>query len=236
MSFQSHTKQKPLLKHFNIALVGIGHRGYNTYFVSMASSRFASIIAVCDTSENALAAFRVKHPEIPAYTSLVKLLENHTPDFAIVSVPHKYHVECVSQLSAAGIPVLKEKPVVNSFEEFEMLMKLPVKIGVTFQKRFEPRFMQFQKLLQSIGKITSIRANLMMNIKDLDSTWRAEDNVGVTVSLLFHLFWTQLSVSNICLGGPRLSCTRPYCLALWRAIDCHSTENTWCTSFSAIWR
>jgi predicted dehydrogenase len=168
-------------RHYEIALIGVGHRGYKTHFLNTVGSRSESIIAVCDANDATLAAFSAKHPDIPAYRSLVDLLRYHRPDFVIVCTPHKFHVDCILLLSKAGIPVLKEKPAANSLEEFGQLTSLPIKIGVTFQKRFEPRFVQFEKLLSEVGKIASFRATLMVNIKDLESTWRAADNVGVTV-------------------------------------------------------
>jgi predicted dehydrogenase len=188
MTSKPHIIGKASLKHFRIILVGVGHRGYNTYFMNVVSSRFVSIVAVCDASDDIISKFHAKHPQVPAYTSLVVLLENHTPDFAIMCIPQKYHLQCVLQLSAAGIPILKEKPVANSLEEFGVLKQLPVKIGVTFQKYFEPRFVQFQKLLSLVGKIMSFRATLTMDIKDLETTQEAEDNDGVTVSLVIIVF------------------------------------------------
>jgi predicted dehydrogenase len=94
-------------------------------------------------------------------------------------------MDCVTTLSRASIPVLKEKPAASSPSAFRQMANLPIKIGVAFQKRFEPRFVQFKKLLPLVGDIASFRAVLAMNIENLDSTWRASDGVGVTVRALF---------------------------------------------------
>ena len=169
-------------RHYNIGLVGLGRRGYKTHFLTVEGSRSESITAVCDPNEKTLAAFQAKHPDVPAYRRLEDLLSHHKPDFCVVSVPHKYHVACASILAEAGVPILKEKPIADSADEFLRLSSLPVKIGVTFQKRFEPCFVQFKKLLPLIGNVASFRATLTKSIQDLESTWRA-DGVGVTVSV-----------------------------------------------------
>lgn len=184
----SKSSNKPVRgdeRQYKIALVGIGHRGYKTHFLSSLGSRSESIVAVCDVDKTTLSAFSAKHPDVPAYSSLVDLLRKHRLDFAIVCVPHKFHMGCISLLSKAGIPVLKEKPAASSPEEFRQLASMAVRIGVTFQKRFEPRFIQFEKLLPLVGDIASFRATLAVNIENLESSWRASDGVGVTVSSIF---------------------------------------------------
>ncbi|KAL8727194.1 MAG: hypothetical protein Q9166_006231 [cf. Caloplaca sp. 2 TL-2023] len=181
-------------RHYKVALVGLGHRGYKTHFLNTVGSRSETIVAACDTDAATTSSFSAKHPNVPVYSSLQELLCEHTPDFAIVCVPHKFHLRCVELLSNAGVPVLKEKPAAESLSQFGQLLNMPVKIGVTFQKRFEPRFIQFEKLLPLVGDIASFRAVLTMNIKDLDSTWRANSGVGVTEDLGCHLLDIILSL------------------------------------------
>lgn len=167
---------------YNIALLGLGHRGYQTHFLNTLGSRSENIIAACEPNPATREGFTAKHPNIPIYSSVQELLVEHKPSFAIVCVPHEFHLSCVEQLSQAGIPVLKEKPIAESQSQFQRLEHLPVKVGVTFQKRFEPRYIQFEKLLPLVGVVASFRSVLAMNLKDLDKTWRATSGVGVTVS------------------------------------------------------
>lgn len=101
--------------------------------------------------------------------------------------------------------ILKEKPVADSFEEFEELCNLPVKIGITFQKRFEPRYRSIESLLPQIGQVASFRATLAASIYDLDATWRAEHDVGTTVSCGPSSFSDLSADANICAGRSWLS-------------------------------
>lgn len=164
-----------------IALVGLGYRGYRTHFLGLLGNPSISIIAVCDTNHAALESFSAKHPGIPTYQSLSQLLQSHTPDFAVLSVPHGAHVECVTTLAASSIPILKEKPVAESMIEYDWMRSLSVKVGVTFQKRFEPHFLHFKSLLALVGDAAAVEANLGLNIGNLEETWRAGSGVGATV-------------------------------------------------------
>ncbi|KAI4201809.1 MAG: hypothetical protein LQ350_003009 [Teloschistes chrysophthalmus] len=174
-------------RHYNVALVGLGHRGYKTHFQNILGSRSETIVAACDMNATTRSSFSSKHPDVPVFASLQELLAECRPDFAIVCVPHQFHLQCVELLSSVGIPVLKEKPAADSQSQFDQLLHMPVKIGVAFQKRFEPRYVQLEKLLPLVGDVASFRAVLAMNIKDLDATWRANTGVGVTEDLGCHL-------------------------------------------------
>lgn len=171
----------PTSRAYKIALVGLGYRGYGTHFLSLLGHPSISIIAVCDTNRAALESFSANHPDIPTHQSLSQLLQRHTPDFAILSVPHGAHAECITTLAAKAIPILKEKPVAESMIEYDWMRNLPVGIGVTFQKRFEPHFLHFKSLLARVGEATAVEANLGLNITNLEETWRAGSGVGVTV-------------------------------------------------------
>ncbi|PVH92288.1 PLP-dependent transferase [Periconia macrospinosa] len=172
--------------YYRVAIIGIGHRGYKTHFLSIYGSPSECVIAVCDADEKRLSEFSLKHPDVPAFARVEELLANHTPDFALVCLPHHAYGHCLSLLSKAGVHILKEKPAANNVEEWKQLSKLPVKIGVTFQKRFEPRYQQLLSLLPMLGRIVSVRAVLARNIQNLDSSWRAS-GVGVTEDLGVHM-------------------------------------------------
>lgn len=192
---------------YSIALIGLGHRGYGSHFQSLFESPSDSIVAVCDTNPHVLQAFTHKHPSVPAYLSLSQLLQTHNPDFAIVSIPHRHHLRCVMTLAEHGIAVLKEKPVAESLEDFDLMTKIPVKIGITFQKRFEPQFADLRKLLGQVGDVVRVEARLTLNIANLEETWRAWAGVGTTVQKL-HSFIFHLKIDPILIietGGSRVS-------------------------------
>ncbi|KAL2808788.1 NADP-dependent oxidoreductase domain-containing protein [Aspergillus granulosus] len=172
---------------YSIALVGLGHRGYGRHFLSLHGSSSHSIVAACDISPQRISAFSKQHPDIPAYTSLPRLLRSHRPEFALVCVPHESHTDCTAALLQSGIPVLKEKPVAETLRDFSRLQTPFVKIGVAFQKRYEPQFVQLRQRLPEIGEVRSVKATLSFNITDLEATWRASSGVGVTEDAGCHM-------------------------------------------------
>lgn len=172
-------------RHYNIIVVGLGHRGYKTFFKSLIDSPSISITAACDVDPVKRQVVTEKHPKIPVYSSLEKLLQTHKPDFAIVSVPHRFHADCTLTLAQAGIPILKEKPASNSLAEYQQLVSFPVRMGVTLQKRFEPRFVHFRNFLPLVGEVVSVRATIAVNcMQPDDADWRVEDEVGVAVRFI----------------------------------------------------
>ncbi|KAI1844232.1 hypothetical protein JX266_009523 [Neoarthrinium moseri] len=174
----------------NVAIIGIGHRGYNTHFLTLLENpRLWCVKAVCDVNPATRTVFASNHPKIPILNSISALLDQHGHqlDLAIVCVPHQFHLECCQALAKAGINILKEKPVAESREEYDQLLKLPVKAGITFQKRFEPRYLVIKDLLKQVGQVASFRAVLTASIDALDSGWRAKSDVGVTEDLGCHM-------------------------------------------------
>ncbi|PHH64714.1 hypothetical protein CDD82_1732 [Ophiocordyceps australis] len=178
---------RPPLK---VAIIGIGHRGYKTHFLSILQNpRAWTVVAVCDTNDEARARFTSQHAGISTYRSYHDLLAQHKTglDFAVVCLPHQFHLACCEAFARAGVHVLKEKPVAESPDEYERLAKLPVKIGVCFQKRFEPRYLAVRDLLPQVGQVASFTATLGASIAALDATWRAQCDVGVTEDLGCHM-------------------------------------------------
>jgi hypothetical protein len=222
----SEKRNKSPLK---IAIIGIGHRGYNTHFLSIIENqRSWNVVAVCDTSEATRIRFASKHPGIDVYAGVEDLLRGTKGlDFAIVCLPHQSHLQCCKALARAGVHILKEKPVAESPEEYLELLKLPVKIGVTFQKRFEPRYLAVRDLLPHVGQIASFTGTLTASIASLDATWRAQDDVGVTVSQWAFspgIIFIRLTPTHCCEGGSRMPYAGHCCFPLWHSNLGHCSE------------
>ncbi|KAK8146935.1 hypothetical protein G3M48_002357 [Beauveria asiatica] len=183
---------------YSAIIVGLGSRGQKTWFESLRTSSNISVSAVCDGNAAVLHGFASRYPETPAYSSLERLLEHHRPDFAIVCVPNKHHVPLVKHLEAASVPCLKEKPIAGTMEEFLHLCYLKTKIGVTFQRRWQPRYKHFRQLLAEIGRPLSVRATIAGNYDPPKDGWRVRHNVGTFVRRhLFQLLTEQLLIQML---------------------------------------
>jgi hypothetical protein len=82
-------------------------------------------------------------------------------------------------------------------DEFIQMSALPVKIGVTFQKRFEPQFIHLMKLLPLVGDVATVQASLTLNIEKLDATWRASSGVGTAVCPFSHSYMVSLNIYEL---------------------------------------
>ncbi|OAQ95946.1 hypothetical protein LLEC1_01465 [Akanthomyces lecanii] len=192
---------------YSVAIVGLGSRGQKTWFESLKSSPKISVCAVCDSSAAVLNAFAARCPEIPAYPSLEQLLEHHRPDFAIICLPNRYHLPAIKQLEAVNVPCLKEKPIAGTVDEFLQLCSVQTKIGVTFQRRWQPRYKHLRRLLPEVGKPLSVRATMAGRYDPPREGWRVRHNVGTFDDLGVHmldvlvwLFGRPSSVFAHCLG------------------------------------
>ncbi|KAJ5354026.1 NADP(+) coupled glycerol dehydrogenase [Penicillium brevicompactum] len=107
-----------------VALIGLGSRGYKTWFECLRESSSISISA------------------------------------ARLCYCNRLHADCIRQLAAAGVPVLREKPVANSEADFEELCRSNTTVGVVFQRRWQARYIHLKSFLPLVGRILSVRATL----------------------------------------------------------------------------
>ncbi|PHH92322.1 hypothetical protein CDD83_7911 [Cordyceps sp. RAO-2017] len=174
---------------YDVAVVGLGSRGYNTWFKCLQGCPSIAVSAVCDSDEATIARFTSRHPDIPAYCSLESLLQAHKPKFVVLSVPNRLHLQCMAQLLAANIPILKEKPVAESLADFQELCQYPIKVGVAFQRRWQPRYVHFKNLLPGIGRILSVKATLAGKYDPAENGWRVADNQDLGIHMLDVMIW-----------------------------------------------
>ena len=75
-----------------VAVVGIGRMGgkHARNFLKGAVKN-AKLVAVCDTDEKVLAAFKAKHADVATYTDYDKMLGEKKPDAVVVATPHYSH-------------------------------------------------------------------------------------------------------------------------------------------------
>ena len=104
---------------------------------ALAGNRDVELVAVVEPSDEAVAAL----PGV-ARRTLGELTESGEVDGAVVAVPTRLHVEVVSALLRAGIPVLAEKPCGRTSVETRALVELAEQTGtglwVAYWRRFVP--------------------------------------------------------------------------------------------------
>lgn len=142
-----------------IALVGAGRMGH-VHLEALRDAGAAVPVAVAEPAapvREALAADGLAvHPDVGA------LLRAGGFDAAIVATPSDRHLDTVTALLAAGVPVLCEKPCgidteqAGSVAELAEASGLPVQVG--FFRRFVPALVEFRErlLAGTLGRVAQL--------------------------------------------------------------------------------
>lgn len=145
----------------NVAVIGVGNMGKNHARVYSVLDG-AKLVAVCDVDP--VGKEIAEKYECKYYKDYRVMLEKESLDAVSVCVPTSLHYEVVKELIGRGIHVLVEKPITDSVEEGEKLVKLAreagVKLAVGHIERFNPAVQKLKEVIEKgkLGKITSMIA------------------------------------------------------------------------------
>jgi myo-inositol 2-dehydrogenase/D-chiro-inositol 1-dehydrogenase len=132
---------------FRLAVVGAGRMG-RTHMRALSASERARVVAVVEPSEASRAAVQA---DMPIYSDVATLLRAGEIDGVLVAAPSTLHLQLVTQLASAGVPILCEKPCgVSAREACEaaaIAQQYGVKLQVAYWRRFVP---PLQRLRQRI--------------------------------------------------------------------------------------
>jgi len=122
------------------------------------------LVAICDVDESTAREHAAAH-DIDAYTDVETLLSAADPDWLHVCTPVDTHLPIAEQAIDAGVPVLIEKPVTGTVEEFEQLQAAAetanVNVAVVHQHLFDPAVRTVRKEIAD-GTIGDVRGVTMV--------------------------------------------------------------------------
>lgn len=139
------------------AIIGTGAI-FRNHLEAYRALENVEIVAVCDVDEE-LAVRTAQQHNIPrAFGSVTALLSAANDeadlgrvDLVSVCTPHPTHEAVVTEVAAAGVHVLCEKPLAISLESSERMVDVcrrnDVKLGVLFQRRFWPAAQRLKVLI-----------------------------------------------------------------------------------------
>lgn len=134
------------------------------------------IAAVCDTLEDRTKEVAAQLGGIPAFHDHKEMLEQVELDLVYVAVPPKFHHAVASDVLNKGIHILCEKPLANSLEEAESLLKQARAAGVVhamnFPLNYSPAARAFEEMIKTdyVGKLR--RVQLMMHFPEWPRPWQ----------------------------------------------------------------
>ncbi|MBT2662094.1 Gfo/Idh/MocA family oxidoreductase [Bacillus sp. ISL-45] len=134
------------------------------------------IAAICDAMKERAMETAAELGGVPAYLDHQEMLENTELDLVYVAVPPKFHHTVAADVLAKGIHILCEKPLANSVEEAESLLKLAQDAGVVHAMNFPLNYSAgsktFERLIRNnyVGKLR--RVYLKMHFPQWPRQWQ----------------------------------------------------------------
>lgn len=171
-----------------MAMIGCGGMARNHVRRMLEQQDATQIVAACEPSEAAYAAFCEIFSEAgvtppPNVPELARLLETYEGalDAVFIITPHAYHHRQAKMCMEAGVDVLVEKPMVMNAEEARDLIATRDRTGrllvVAFNGSLSPEIRKGAAMLRSgeLGDILTISATVWQNWRPLTvGKWRQD--------------------------------------------------------------
>jgi myo-inositol 2-dehydrogenase / D-chiro-inositol 1-dehydrogenase len=145
---------------FRLGLIGAGRMG-RTHLRALASSTSVEVVAVAEPVDPARQAVSEQYG-IPGYARPEQLIEAGGIDGLLVATPTDTHVDVVDRATAAGIPVLCEKPCGDRPEHARQAQALAaarsVPVQVAYWRRYVPALLHLRARIAdgTLGNVLSL--------------------------------------------------------------------------------
>lgn len=162
-----------------VGVIGYGYWGPNLVRNFMEAPG-ATVVAVCDLSEERLSQSRRRHPSIPTVTDSKQVLNDPEIDAIIIATPVSSHFELAMAALRAGKHVLVEKPLAATAQLAEQLIEeaekrsLVLMVDHTFV--YTGAVQKIKELIaaKTLGEIyyyDAVRVNLGLFQHDVNVIW-----------------------------------------------------------------
>lgn len=150
-----------------MAAIGVGgsrSRYHQGTWDSMAASRYARMLAVCDVDDVHNAEFNAKFDnKLNCYRDYRVLFEKEKPDVVVIGTPDHWHVPIAIHALHAGCDVYCEKPLTLTIEEGFRIRDAVAKSGRVFQIGTQQRSEYDNRFLKAIAIVQSGRLGKKVN-------------------------------------------------------------------------
>lgn len=165
-----------------VGFVGLGGMGFGQ--AQATAELDAEVVAGADPSDAAKARFADTF-DVPVYDGVGEMLAAEEIDAVDVTTPHTLHYEHVGAALEAGVDVHVEKPMVTDVDNAAELVELAddrdLVLQVGYQRHFDPRFREVQRLVESgrLGTLHAASCYLEQAWRDAASgTWRGNPSLS----------------------------------------------------------
>ena len=152
------------MENLKIGVIGIGNIGTaHARCLYDGKIKGASLSAVCDISKDRVDYCKDVFDNINVFTSYKDLIDSHTADAVIVSVPHPLHSQISIYALEKGVHVLTEKPVdvsvKKALELNEVARQSDKVFSVMFNQRTTPIFKKAREIVKS-GELGELKRSV----------------------------------------------------------------------------
>lgn len=185
-------------RKWRIGVIGCGAWGPN-HVRNFAALPNVEVVGAADLREDKRARIASLVPGVATFSSAAEMFEVARPDAVVVSTPTRTHYEVVKQSLEAGTHVLCEKPLCNTVEDAEALVRLAAERRLTLMTGhvflFNRGILKLKELIQNgdLGRIYYLFAR-RTNLGPIRS------DVNAVLDLASH----DVSIYNHLLGAPPL--------------------------------
>lgn len=163
----------------NIAVIGASPMGLS-HMKGVVNNKNASLVAVCDTDENALSEAKEKYDIPVAVTDYRQLVNSNDIDAVIIVTPDQLHLEMTAAFLRTGKHVLCEKPMALNTQECEEMMRVQQETGNMLMIgqvcRCTPAFILAKEIVESgrIGELFFVESEYAHNYEKAEgkNSWR----------------------------------------------------------------
>lgn len=173
-----------------IGVIGAGWWSTAAHIPGLLQNSDAELVAVCDTSEAALARVRAAFGDIKTYRDTLEMLDGEELDGVIVAVSHRAHYDVAKECLARGLHVLLEKPMTlearHAGELVELAAAANVELIIGYPYHFTSMTLKAREILQSgrlgpIQFVSCLFASMVIEFyRGNDQAYQAVFNYPVT--------------------------------------------------------
>src|SRR3972149_5424904 len=124
-----------------VGVIGCGRIAQQVHIPNYVQNPRAELLAICDSSKEALQAVSKKYGIEHIFENYQELLDSKLVEAVSICVPTQFHAELVTKAARRGLHILCEKPLASNLEEADAILKAVSESGIKFTVGYNLRFL-----------------------------------------------------------------------------------------------